>query len=910
MLDFSNEPPRVTCGPPVGQSNGNEGSANFTDPNTGKLRLYTDGITVFNGQSNQALSNGTGLKGNPSATEAAMIVPVPGTNQDLFYIFTNITENSYSGQVYYSIADLSQGTDGTITVKNQLLASNTSEALGIVPHSNGKDFWVLVFNTPAKIDAYLVNESGIGSNAVSSNTGFSTGGALGAIIHSPDYNTLALSQASTRIATATIDRSTGNISNLTAKVTGNVGYSMTFSPDGTKLYYSGGGSYGTGNPWQIDLTTGATTQLNSASGFGGPKVAPNGKIYWTGYGKTALSVVNNPNAAGAAANFALDALSLNGCTGSWNLPNQTAAALRQLNRQPVVVNRIPDQTATEGQSFSFTIPDNTFSDPDGDALTLSISGLPSGLSFDSNTGKISGIPAEGTGNQTYEVTLTADDGNGGTVSTSFNLTVNPATVQPEPCECEAANGVIEGIKWDDRNGNGKQDGEIIQGDPPDAIFLIDVSGSTDKPFEGETEIGDVNADGEANTILDAEIAAFTGLNRQIINQGFGEIGRVGIVVFGTRSAQVDLQPFKDGKQLVLAPNTDDNDNGIPDIQEVLQTIQEKSNGVGGYTNFEAALQDVEVILQDIGTERGNGNVILLSDGKPTRGGSYTDEVERLKAAKVKLTAFGVGNGASLEDLKKIDPQAEIFTNTDDIVDVFSGLKPRKRIIDSDSNLEPGLGDFVIYLDLNNNGKRDFDEPTRITVANGRYRFSNLSPGTYIVREVQKEGFEQTAPSEGFATVKLTVDKQTATVNFGNKSISAPKSDKIKIVNVNAVKNYSQETAAVITVPAGIYRVSIIDTAAGGEFDAWSSYDKNIDCKADGTSCKYGWGHEYSIRPGSDFIKVDGTGEYATPEQALSNAPNDVSFTLEEESEVQFYLYNPSSPDNNRGGVSLKVEKLD
>lgn len=168
------------------------------------------------------------------------------------------------------------------------------------------------------------------------------------------------------------------------------------------------------------------------------------------------------------------------------------------------------------------------------------------------------------------------------------------------------------------------------------------------------------------------------------------------------------------------------------------------------------------------------------------------------------------------------------------------------------------------------------------------------------------------PSQGFATVKLTADKQTATVNFGNKSnqsISAQESDKVKIVNVNAVKNYSKETAAVITLPASTYRVHVIGKAAGGEFDAWSPYDRNIDCKADGTGCKYGWGHEYTIRPGEEYMKVEGTGEYASPEQALSNTPNDVSFTLESQSEVQFYIYNPSSPENNRGGVSLKVEKI-
>ena len=181
LIEFSSNIEKVTCGDPVGQSGGFDGTANLTDPNSGKLRLYTDGYRVFNGQSNKVLKNGTGLYGNSNVGEAAMIVPVPGTNPDRFYIFTNKITN-----VYYSIADLSQGPEGAITVKNQMLASNTGEALGIVPHSNGKDFWLLVFNTAAKVDAYLVNESGIASDPVSSYTGFYGGIYRGSIIHSPD----------------------------------------------------------------------------------------------------------------------------------------------------------------------------------------------------------------------------------------------------------------------------------------------------------------------------------------------------------------------------------------------------------------------------------------------------------------------------------------------------------------------------------------------------------------------------------------------------------------------------------------------------------------------------------------------------------------------------------------------------
>ena len=74
----------------------------------------------------------------------------------------------------------------------------------------------------------------------------------------------------------------------------------------------------------------------------------------------------------------------------------------------------------------------SFADLDGDALTFTASGLPPGLTI-SAAGVISGTidPAasQSAPNGIYTVTITANDGNGGTVSTSFSWTVtNPPPV--------------------------------------------------------------------------------------------------------------------------------------------------------------------------------------------------------------------------------------------------------------------------------------------------------------------------------------------------------------------------------------------------------------------------------------------------------------------------------------------------
>ena len=102
------------------------------------------------------------------------------------------------------------------------------------------------------------------------------------------------------------------------------------------------------------------------------------------------------------------------------------------NNAPVVANPIPDRKAPTGQAFRHQFPANTFTDTDSDSLTYAAtrgddSALPTWLSFAAATRTFTGTPASGdTG--TLTVKVTADDGNGGTVSDSFDIEVAAAAV--------------------------------------------------------------------------------------------------------------------------------------------------------------------------------------------------------------------------------------------------------------------------------------------------------------------------------------------------------------------------------------------------------------------------------------------------------------------------------------------------
>jgi len=63
-----------------------------------------------------------------------------------------------------------------------------------------------------------------------------------------------------------------------------------------------------------------------------------------------------------------------------------------------------------------------------------------------------------------------------------------------------------------------------------------------------------------------------------------------------------------------------------------------------------------------------------------------------------------------------------------------------------SSGEPGLADWIIYLDQNQNGVRDVGERFTVTHENGEYEFEGLAPGTYYVREEVNAGWAQTFPS--------------------------------------------------------------------------------------------------------------------------------------------------------------------
>ncbi|KAA6432620.1 hypothetical protein FEM33_23130, partial [Dyadobacter flavalbus] len=111
------------------------------------------------------------------------------------------------------------------------------------------------------------------------------------------------------------------------------------------------------------------------------------------------------------------------------------------NTAPVAAAAVSNQTAKADSAFSFTVPAGTFTDADGDKLTLSASlsdgtSLPEWLTFNATSNTFSGTPATAA---TYSIKLTATDGQA-SASSEFTLTVNPASAPTNATPVVAAIG--------------------------------------------------------------------------------------------------------------------------------------------------------------------------------------------------------------------------------------------------------------------------------------------------------------------------------------------------------------------------------------------------------------------------------------------------------------------------------------
>jgi hypothetical protein len=123
--------------------------------------------------------------------------------------------------------------------------------------------------------------------------------------------------------------------------------------------------------------------------------------------------------------------------GTASAPTTVNLTVNPVNDAPALFSQTPSQSATAGSAFSFTLPANTFQDPDsGDHLTLAATtgdglALPSWLDFNPLTGAFQGTPGAGDAGG-FDVKVTATDTGGLTATDVFHFTVTVPSTSHAP----------------------------------------------------------------------------------------------------------------------------------------------------------------------------------------------------------------------------------------------------------------------------------------------------------------------------------------------------------------------------------------------------------------------------------------------------------------------------------------------
>ena len=332
-----------------GRLNTREGCTSISDEN-GVLQLYTDGSTVYN-RNHQVMPNGTGLFGDASSTQSAIVVPKP-QDPNIYYIFTvdtSVGQNDPDYGFNYSIVDMTlNGGLGGVTTKNINLITDSSEKItAVLQDCQTEAIWVITYANASgsgvfnSYHAFEVTAAGVNTSPVISLVPQFVSDPRGQMKASPDGTKLISANIREGLFLYDFDATTGVVSNpleLTISNFSSAAYGVEFSPNSSLLYVHSTNNAGATQPptahnsllTQFDLTAPdiQATEFavdNSQLYRGSLQLGPDGKIYRSmsanyTIGLPYLSVIHNPNAIGLACNYEANAVNLSPNFSTQGLP--------------------------------------------------------------------------------------------------------------------------------------------------------------------------------------------------------------------------------------------------------------------------------------------------------------------------------------------------------------------------------------------------------------------------------------------------------------------------------------------------------------------------------------------------------------------------------------------------------------
>ena len=242
------------------------GSAVATDPNTGALIFYTDGITVFDPFDNALTPN---LLGNNTFNQGVVICANPADSLQ-YFIFTNdgsqirsslFDKSANSGQTPGFPAPGQGNLVAPINSATNLPSGNLSEGMIVIPNTLLDGFWLITYDET--LDTYNITQ--IDNTGAISTTTQAIAGAPTSVENfsfnmATDQIAVAPSNPSEQVSILSIDRATGVltfVSSITGTNTSTQTYNIydtEWNNNGNILYLSGNFGNAADSLMQINFT--------------------------------------------------------------------------------------------------------------------------------------------------------------------------------------------------------------------------------------------------------------------------------------------------------------------------------------------------------------------------------------------------------------------------------------------------------------------------------------------------------------------------------------------------------------------------------------------------------------------------------------------------------------------------------
>jgi hypothetical protein len=356
-------------------------------------------------------------------------------------------------------------------------------------------------------------------------------------------------------------------------------------------------------------------------------------------------------------------------------------------------------------------------DHDNDTLTYSLLSGPTDMTIDRDTGRIAWIPTGANAGTPQAIVIGVSDGRGGADTQSFSLTVT-----------QRGEGAISGRLFSTVDDNGEQYG---------TVYFNDFESPTPNSEWSNARVSTGPYNGERH------------------------LGR-----FSNQTTRLSIA-------------------GLPDHERVLLTfdlyIIASWDGNGGSGNPGPDRLAIQVVGSPTLVDSTFSGISSESDRRGLRQsypGSYLSQY-RCGTGQIAWVPFnypyqwGGTAGASLYPMS-----FELEHSSESIEVVFrawglQGIDDESWGIDNirlSVPGRPGLENWTVYLDQNQNGRRDSGERFAVTDENGEYAFTGLPPAQYVVAQELKRGYTQTVPESKTHVVPLAVGQVVTGKDFGNSVV--------------------------------------------------------------------------------------------------------------------------------------------